>query len=207
VLRDLDALSDAEVRTAYEQAVQWFVATVASMPDDRWDGRATEVWTVRELVAHASRALSLLTAHLDPPPRRVSFVGRTGDTKALLARPTPTRRRDATERARDMLRDLGPDLVGAVWRLGDDTLNRLATTPDHAVCTTPLGTVTLVDHLPGRVGELVVHTLDLRRALGDGAPEPPALPVEVTLAFVLALADPVPAILALTGRIGYDVFA
>ena len=205
MLRDLDALTAADVRTAYEQAVQWFVASVAAVPQDRYEERATDAWNVRELVAHTSRSLGLVLAYLDAPAQRVTFVGRTGYTKAVFADPAPTLHRDVAERARDTARQLGPDLVAGVWRLGDDVLNRLARTPDDAPCTTPLGAARLIDYLPSRVGELVVHTLDLHKAVGL-EPSPPPLPVELTLAFVVALANPVLAILALTGRIGYDVF-
>lgn len=205
MLRDLDALSAADVRTAYGQAVQWFVGSAASVPVERLDERATGEWDVRELIAHTSRSLDLVTTYLDAPARRITFVGRTGYTKAIFANPAPTLHRDVAERARHTLTQLGPDLVAGVRRLADDVLDRLARTPDEAPCTTPVGAISLIDYLPSRVGELVVHTLDLHRALGLTA-DPPPLAVETTLAFVVALANPVLAILALSGRIGYDVF-
>ena len=207
MLRDLDALSDSELRTAYEQSVQWFVASAARVPADRWDTHAMDKWTTRELVAHTSRSLELVQRYLDAPAGPVTLLGRTAYTRVIFANPTPTLHRDVAERARETAAELGPDIVAGVWRLGDDVLNRLARTADTAPCTTHIGTVTLVDYLPSRIGELVVHTLDLHKALGWSTDDAPRLPVEVTLGFVVALADPVKAIMALSGRIGYDVFS
>jgi Mycothiol maleylpyruvate isomerase N-terminal domain len=206
VLRDLDALSDADVRVAYEQALMWFVGTVVGIDADRWNAPANDRFTVAELVGLAAHGCEQLLAHLDAPVAANRFVGRTGRTRAMFARPVPTMHLDLVDRAEDTLRALGPDVPAGVWRLGDRVLHRLAATADDAPCTTPLGTSRLVDELPRRVGELTVHTLDLGKAIGPGEPTPPPLPVEVTLSFVDALADPVKAILALTGRIGYDVF-
>lgn len=207
MLRDLDALSASDIRWAYEQAVQWFVASAARVPADAWTQHAMDRWTVRELVAHTSRSLDLVTKYLDAASGPVTILGRTGFTRLVFANPTPTLHRDVAERARETADALGPDIVMGVWRLGDDVLNRLATTPDDAPCTTHIGTLSLIDYLPSRVGELVVHTLDLYKAMDWSTDDAPALPIEVTLSFVAALADPVKAILALSGRIGYDVFS
>lgn len=206
MLRDLDALSDDEVRAAYEQAVMWFVGTVVGIDASRWNAPANDRFSVAELVGLAAHGCEQLLAYLDAPVAANTFVGRTGRTRAVFARPVPTRHADLVERAEDTLRALGPDVHAGVWTLGDRMLARLAVTADDAPVTTPLGTARLVDELPSRVGELTVHTLDLCKAIGPGEPMPPALPVEVTLSFVLKLADPVRTVLALTGRIGYDVF-
>ncbi len=205
MLRDLDALSDGQVRAAYGQAVMWFVGTVVGIDADRWNAPANDRFTVAELVGLTAHGCEQLLAHLDAPVAANTFVGRTGRTRAVFARPVPTMQRDLVDRAEDTLRALGPDVPAGVWRLGDRVLRRLAAAPDDAPCTTPLGTARLVDELPSRIGALTVHTLDLCKAIGPGEPTPPPLPVEVTLSFVLALADPVKAILSLTGRIGYDV--
>lgn len=205
MLRDLDALSDADVRAAYEQAVMWFVGTVVGIDAACWNAPANDRFTVAELVGLAAHGCEQLLAYLDAPVAANTFVGRTGRTRAVFARPVPTMHRDLVDRAEDTLAALGPDVPAGVWRLGDRVLARLAATPDDAPCTTPLGTSRLADELPSRVGELTVHTLDLVKAVGPGEPTPPPLPVEVTLSFVMKLADPVRAVLALTGRIGYDV--
>lgn len=206
MLRHLDSLSDDQLRTAYAEAVEWFVATVAAVPADGWDRPAGDRGTVAERVALAAHGFEQLVAYLDAPPQRVTFVGRTGRARAVFARPVPTSPQHLAERAEDTWRELRPAVDTGVRRLGAEVLARVAAAGDDAPCTMPIGTARLADELPGRVGEVVVHTLDVHKALGLAAPEAPALPIEVTLAYVAALADPVRAVLALTGRIGYDVF-
>ena len=44
-------------REAFEQAVPFFVETVAQVRSDQWEELALGVWNVRDLVGHTSRAM------------------------------------------------------------------------------------------------------------------------------------------------------
>jgi hypothetical protein len=63
------------VREAYRQAVQFFVQVVTQIPDDRWDFPGLGVWTVRDLVGHASRSLANVETYLAKPAKRINIPG------------------------------------------------------------------------------------------------------------------------------------
>ena len=44
-------------RETYEEAIEFFVSTVAQVPADSWSEPALGVWNVRDLAGHASRAM------------------------------------------------------------------------------------------------------------------------------------------------------
>lgn len=82
-------------------------------------------------------------------------------------------------------------------------LDRVKSTPGHAVVATPFGAMTLEGYLPTRVVELTVHTCDLSAALHREAAVPPdaaAATFAVLGALAAADASAAPALLALTGR-------
>jgi hypothetical protein len=79
----------------------------------------------------------------------------------------------------------------------------VATHPDDAAVATPAGTMRLIDYLPSRVFELVVHTDDVARALGVQHEADLASRTVATtfLAGIVAEADDSDLVLrALTGR-------
>ena len=75
--------------------------------------------------------------------------------------------------------------------------------PDDFLLAPPTGGVRLSDYLPTRTLELIVHTLDLARAVELRA-QPPAQPLSTTLALLADLAllqgEGPDVALALTGR-------
>jgi hypothetical protein len=82
-------------------------------------------------------------------------------------------------------------------------VSAVETHPDDAPVTTPAGTMRLIDYLPSRVFELVVHTDDLARALGiEHQADVAARTVATTfLAGIVAEAEDGDLVLrALTGR-------
>jgi hypothetical protein len=85
VLRHLDSLSDDELRTAYAEAVGWFVAAVAAVPADGWDRPAGDHGTVAERVALAAHGFEQLVAYLDAPPQRAYVAALADPVRAVLA--------------------------------------------------------------------------------------------------------------------------
>ena len=212
----VDPLSPSGIRVAYEQATAWYVERVAAVRTDQWQQPGLGEWTVRELVAHGARSFKLVLDYLDASAgsTTTTLVGRgpvaywetifgsmadDPDRRARLAR-------QVAERGRADAVALGDDPVHAVWAMADAALNRLATTDDAAIVTSPFGSFTLCDYLPSRVMELVVHGLDLCRAT-DQASEPPAAALATTRDALVRFADPVLLVLSLTGRAGYAVLS
>jgi uncharacterized protein (TIGR03083 family) len=157
---------------------------------------------VRALVGHTSRALLTVEAYLAQPARSVDLrstadyyaaAGSTADPAAVA------------QRGRDAGAALGDDPAGAVRAIVarvPPLLDAPSVRGDDAV-TTIAGGMRLVDYVPTRTFELVVHTLDLARALGSDAEPPPAAATEA-LRLVAELAPrrgaAGPILLAATGR-------
>lgn len=209
-----EPLSASNIRTAYEQAVAWYVERVGAVEAGRWGDPGLGEWTVRELVAHGARSITLPVAYLDATATATGsaslgegpFAYWQGVFGRFTADELTTLAGQVAERGRHDAAALGDEPALAVWTLAEATLNRLADTGNDAVVTTNFGRLTLVDYLPSRVVELVTHGLDLAGATGHALAAPP-LPTAVTMAMLTGFGDPARIILALTGRAHYAVLA
>ena len=154
------------IREAYAAATACFVDTVAQVEETQWDQPGLGEWTVRDLVGHTSRALLTVETYVDNPADKVE-VERPVDyflrAQAALANPAAV-----AERGREAGRALGADPAGMVRDIATRVFARLQEVPDAALVGTPVGGMRLIDYLPSRVFELVVHTLDLAAALSLG---------------------------------------
>jgi len=202
-------------RQDFRDAADAFVALVRQVPDGAWGAPGLGVWTVRELVGHTARALSTVEEYLTAPTgqRAGTAVGSTPDpgtatvdavTYFRLGRRAGLTNSDAVaERGRAAGRDLGPRPEEAVEQLCERVLRLVDGTADDVVLTSRLSAMRLVDYLPTRTFELIVHGLDLQVSLGltPGAPPGP-LASTLRIAGDLALDQGLGPrlLLALTGR-------
>jgi uncharacterized protein (TIGR03083 family) len=187
-------------RAAFGSAGAWFREVVAQV-GDRWEQPGLGEWTVRDLVGHTSRALLTVAAYLDAEPGPVVVESPVAYFGAALQSSAAA----IAERGRDAGRALGGDPVAAVAELEDRVRATVAGAPDDAFVGTPAGGMRLVDYLPTRTFELVVHTADLVTALGLDETPPrdaaaSALRLAVDLSVERGTAGDV--LLALTGRRG-----
>ena len=189
---------EIDERAAFRSAGGWFVALVGEV-GDRWDLPGLGEWTVRDLAGHTSRALATVGSYLDADPGPVEVESATGYFRAALQASSAA----IAERGRDAGRALGDDPAGAVADLDARVQAQVAAAADDAFVGTPAGGMRLLDYLPTRTFELVVHTSDLAAALGLAASPPDhAAASALRLAVELtrergATAD---VLLALTGR-------
>ncbi|WP_203568691.1 maleylpyruvate isomerase N-terminal domain-containing protein [Aestuariimicrobium ganziense] len=163
-------------------------------------------WSVRDLIGHASRALLTVEHYLNQAepdeadqltPGGYYYVGRTRVDSELIA-----------QRGVDAGRDLGDDPVAFVADVVGRVEAKLYEVLDHEPRHDPLvptiaGGMRLSAYLPTRTLELVVHSLDLARAL-DLHPEVPADAMRQTLGVLADLAvldgSAGDLVLAVTGR-------
>ena len=200
----LPDLAPLTIRTAFEQAIGWFVETVAGIEPHEWAGPGLGEWNVRELVGHTSRAITTVDQYLDTPAERATLVGPLAYWRTMFGAGLVDH--DAVaERGRQAGVTLGDDPVATVWALADSLLNRLAGVTDDALLGVAGAGITLVDYLPSRIIELDVHTLDLRRALGRDL-DAPVLAADAAVSLLVAFGDPATVLLALLGR-GGNLFA
>ena len=189
------------IREAYESAAGLFVNTVEQVGATQWEQPGLGVWTVRDLVGHASRALLTVELYLAKPAtqreviRPVDYYLRA---QAGLADPG-----SVAARGREAGIALGPDPIAAVRDIVARVLAQVKTASDEALVGTPVGGMRLIDYLPSRIFELAVHTLDLAMALPVTVtlPEPVAAVALHLLADLALQPDKAAALLlAATGR-------
>ena len=191
----------ATSQQAFADAAEWFVRTTA-LVDGRWDEPGLGEWDVRSLVGHTSRALLTVEAYLDRPAEVVDVESAARyyeATMALAAGP------GVAERGREAGAALGADPAAAVAGIAARVRPVVAACDGTEVVTTIAGGMRLVDYLPTRTFELVVHTADLAAALDVPAVVPPvpaaqALELVAQLAVTRGLASPL--LRAATGREG-----
>ena len=189
-------------RLAYAEAAAWFVDTVA-LVGDRWDEPGLGEWDVRALVGHTSRSFVTVETYLAQPADDVE-VDSTADYYRATREMAATGA-GVAERGREAGRALGEDPLSSLSVLATRVVELVGTVDGTELVTTIAGGMRLGDYLPTRIFELVVHTLDLGRALGASL-DVPARPAATVLALVseLAIGDGLagPLVLAATGRGG-----
>lgn len=191
-------------RSAFIGAATWFADTVAELDltPPGWEAAALGVWSRRDLVGHTSRALLTVEDYLrlEPSSSTLETIDYYRVVRSGRADPD-----DVAERGRRAGVDLGPSLPEAVRSIVDRAADLIIRQPADALVSTPVGDWTLAAYLPTRIFELVVHTLDLRRAAGlDGdIPAGPSRAALEVLGILVADSRPeeAPALLTtLTGR-------
>jgi hypothetical protein len=145
----------------YLEAAGSFADLVASLPGSL-TGPGLGEWDLRALVGHTSRSLITVSEYLRRPADAVELET-AADYVAGLAEaasgPGVARRGvEAGER-------LGDDPAGAVRLLLDAVTADLARAHPEQLVTTYAGGMRLVDYLPTRSFELVVHCLDIAAAV------------------------------------------
>lgn len=157
-------------------AASELAALVARVPADRLDGPGLGEWTLRELIGHASRAISTVGAYLALPAPAEATVGsavkylevvlrQRGDDEAILLR----------GRAAGV--ELGDDPAAAIEALSGATADAVAAAgPARIVAVGAAGdaAMRLDEYLRTRVFELTVHGIDIADAAGIAWAPPPA---------------------------------
>jgi len=188
-------------RRGFTEAADWFVGTVG-LVGERWAEPGLGEWDVRALVGHASRSFLTVEEYLATPPTNVDLES-TADyyraTRAIAAGP------GVAQRGRDAGAALGPDPAAAVAEISERVLRLVDGCDGGELLTTIAGGMRLVDYLPTRTFELVVHTADLATALGESLEVPPtagAQALEVVTDLAIGEGTAGQLLLAATGRGG-----
>ncbi len=186
-------------RAAFDAATGLFLR-IAGQVGDRWEAPGLGEWTVRDLVGHASRSLVTVEDYLDAEPGEVTIP--TALDYYLAVREA-ARAPGVAERGRQAGAAMGDDPVDFLSALAERVLIKVAATADDAFVATIAGGMRLVDYLPTRTFELVVHSADLGVALGVPA-DPPVGAADSALQLAGALVreqgSTADVLLALTGR-------
>jgi uncharacterized protein (TIGR03083 family) len=196
----IEAWGELNVRETFAEAARAFTELVQRIPDDRWDGPGLGEWDLRALVGHTSR--SLITVE--------TYLGRPADSEEV---PTPAAYYVAiagTDHAAVAVRGLeaGQALGENPAQFVDELRMRVLAQVDAAgnpLIHTAAGGMYLENYLSTRTFELVVHSLDIAKAVPDI--EPPEFSdqllsevARVSATAAVLLGHGVALLLALTGR-------
>ncbi len=193
----------------YLDCAHAFAGIVARVGCEEWTRPALGVWDVRALAGHTGRALTTVADYLaEPEPAGDAAVITAPEYYARFASAADRTDADAAVAARGVEAGaaLGEDPPARVAALVTEAERALAAASPGRVVATRFGTLRLEECLRTRTFELVVHGLDLTRALGAPATLVPPAGVAAALelaAQTAALSGTGPQVLAaLTGRSG-----
>ncbi|SEH64182.1 TIGR03083 family protein [Mycolicibacterium rutilum] len=188
--------------TTFAAAAGAFAELVHRIPADAWERPGLGEWDVRALVGHTSRSLTTVITYLDTTAEREDVTS----PQEYYARVNPTAlgmaAADVAERGRQAGRDLGAHPAAAVDALAAQALARLEGAGDPLIQVLGGLGIRLSNYLPTRVFELVVHSLDIGRALDISVNLPTSATEEALVLAARIAADGrgPEVLLALTGR-------
>lgn len=189
-----------ETAAAYRFAAHWWRSLVGAIEDDQWALPGLGEWSVKELVAHGNRAFKTVNEYLEGDTKDPTVLFTAADyVRTVLGEETPHVHIAARARDEAAARD---DWVTATDELAEEALRQVAARPGDTTVHLFVGEMELGQYLATRVMEVVVHGLDLSRAIGLPT-TPPTAALSVTLAVLLDLApadDQAAIVRLLTGR-------
>ena len=185
-------------RLAYRQAVACFLETAARVQPEQWDAPGLGVWTVRDLVGHASRSITRVEEFGVRRAESVDITSAVHHYRRSLRQPSDDER--VAQRGREAGLALGGDPIATMntdWARAEPVLDA---TGEDTIIGYDNGGIRFGDYLETRVFELTVHTLDLANAIGvEAEPSREALSITLQLLAALALESGRGAPLALSG--------
>ena len=192
------------MRAIFGEAGTAFVDVVSTLDVATLGDRATSEWTLRELVAHATRALltveTTLAAPIDPDSRSLESAA----DYFAAAMSIPNVHAGIVQRGRDAALAVGDDPGRYAREALDRVLPLVATTALDRVVQHFAGHLRFDEYVATRVVELTLHTADVQLVTGADVAFPSdaaALTRDVLLDLVDRI-DPLTVACALSGRAG-----
>ena len=196
-------MSGQKIRETYLEAGDFFGRVVDKVDIDGFEAPALGEWLVRDLIGHTYRAFTTILSYSAAPGDKVE-IERPVDY-FLKAFETLADPKQVAERGRAAGLEIIDDPKLMVRGFAMYVKNKLGELSDDHIMATPVGGMRLIDYLPTRTFELIIHTLDLAKALGVDD-EPPENGMEATLQILGQLAlyrgHASSLVLAATGRHG-----
>lgn len=196
-------MSGQDIRETYLEAGEFFASVVDTIDIDGFEAPALGEWCVRDLIGHTYRAFTTVLSYSASPAENVELE-RPVDyfVKALSG---AVDHGQIAERGRAAGLEIIDDPQMMVRGFQTYVKNKLDELPDDHIMRTVVGGMRLIDYLPTRTFELIIHTMDLTNALGMET-TPPERGMETTVQLLGQLAlyrGHAPGlILAATGRRG-----
>lgn len=178
-------MSGQQIRETYLEAGKFFGSVVDKVDIDGWEAPALGEWCVRDLTGHTYRSFTTVLSYSARPGDKVELE-RPVDyfLKAFEGLADP---KQVAERGRAAGLEIIDDPKMMVRGFAMYVENKLDELSDDHIMATPVGGMRLIDYLPTRTFELMIHTMDLAIALGVND-EPPENGMEATLQILGQLA-------------------
>jgi uncharacterized protein (TIGR03083 family) len=182
----MESSSRESVLQSFRSAVDWFVGLTAAVPATAWEAHGLGEWTIRDLVGHTGRALSTVAEYLTDSTAAPDLTAPVDYYRGIaLSGPGSAELNAAVaERGRQAGAQLGDDPAAAVGALAANVTRLVVAADPEALATSRGGSIRLIDYLPTRTFEFVVHGLDLVSALTScgvaNLPAPPPAAVADT---------------------------
>ena len=196
-------MDSQKIRETYLESGEFFGGIVDQVDIDGWDSPALGEWCMRDLAGHTYRSFTTILSYSAKPGDKVDME-RPVDyfLKAFEGLANP---KEVAKRGRAAGLEIIDDPRLMVRGFAMYVKNKLDELSDDHIMATPIGGIRLIDYLPTRTFELIIHTMDLAKALGVDA-EPPANGMEATLQILGQIAlhrgHASDLVLAATGRNG-----
>ena len=178
-------MSGQQIRETYLEAGEFFGGVVDKVDIDGWEAPALGEWCVRDLTGHTYRSFTTVLSYSAKPgdtvelERPVDYFLKAGEA---LADP-----KQVAERGRAAGLEIIDDPRLMVRGFAMYVKNKLEELSDDHIMATPVGGIRLIDYLPTRTFELIIHTMDLAKAVGVDD-KPPEAGMEATLKILSQLA-------------------
>ncbi len=196
-------MSGQKIRETYLEAGEFFGGVVDQIDIDGFEAPDLGEWCARDLIGHTYRAFTTILSYSATPGDKVDFE-RPVDyfLKVFEEHADP---KMVAERGRAAGLEIIDDPKMMVRGFAMYVKNKLDELSDDCIMATPVGGIRLIDYLPTRTFELIIHTMDLAKAVGV-SDEPPESGLEATMEILGQLAlsrgHASNLILAATGRHG-----
>ena len=171
-------MSGQDIRETYLEASEFFASVVDQVDIDGWDEPALGEWCVRDLAGHTYRAFTTVLSYSAKPADKVDLESPAAFF--LKAFDSIADSRQVAERGRAAGLEIIDDPRMMVRGFAMYVKNKLEELPDDFILDSPVGGIRLIDYLPTRTFELIIHTMDLAKAVGVEA-KPPEAGMETTL--------------------------
>ena len=178
-------MSGQDIRETYLEAGEYFAGVVDKVDIDGWDEPALGEWCARDLTGHTYRSFTTVLSYSDKPGETVELE-RPVDY-FLKALESLADAKQVAERGRAAGLEIIDNPTMMVRGFAMYVKNKLDELDDNHIMATPVGGIRLIDYLPTRTFELIIHTMDLAIAVGV-SDEPPKSGLEATMEILGQLA-------------------
>ena len=178
-------MSGQDIRETYLEAGEYFASIVDQVDIDGWDGPALGEWCVRDLTGHTYRSFTTVLSYSLKPADKVDLEGPVDYFRKALKTLSDPKHVAELGRAAGLEIIDNPQMM--VRGFAMYVKNKLEEMPDDFILDCPIGGIRLIDYLPTRTFELIIHTMDLAKAVGVEA-NPPEAGMDATLRIIGQLA-------------------